>query len=114
MRRIYVPMQEERSWRIRYNEELYQLYRAPRLSTHVSLMRLRWAGHVQRMPDIRLPKKALNAKMYGTRPRGRPRGRWENGVGDARSLLRVANWRRSAEDREVWRAAIRESMARTN
>lgn len=45
LRRIYGPVQEG-VWRIRYNHELYQLYKTPKLSEYVRFMRLRWAGHV--------------------------------------------------------------------
>ena len=42
--------------------------------------RLQWAGHVERMPDDRLPKRAAELREQGRRRRGRPRLRWEDGV----------------------------------
>ena len=35
--------------------------------------RLRWLGHVLRMPSDRLPKKLLFGQVKGLRPPGRPR-----------------------------------------
>ncbi len=35
--------------------------------------RLRWLGHVFRMPNDRLPKKLLSGEVKGLRPPGRPR-----------------------------------------
>jgi len=35
--------------------------------------RLRWLGHVFRMPDDRLPEKLLFGEVKGLRPPGRPR-----------------------------------------
>ena len=42
----------------------------------------RWFGHVNRMPQKRLPKQALLAKANGRRPVGRPRIRWTDYIED--------------------------------
>ena len=42
--------------------------------------RLQWAGHVERMADDRLPKRAAELREQGKRRRGRPRLRWEDCV----------------------------------
>ena len=42
--------------------------------------RLQWAGHVERMADDRLPKRAEELREQGRRRRGRPRLRWEDCV----------------------------------
>ncbi len=39
--------------------------------------RLQWAGHVGRMADDRLPKRAAQLREEGRRRRGTPRLRWE-------------------------------------
>ena len=39
-----------------------------------------WAGHVERMADDRLPKRAAELREEGRRRRGRPRLRWEDCV----------------------------------
>ena len=41
---------------------------------------LQWAGHVERMADDRLPKRAAELREQGRRRRGRPRLRWEDWV----------------------------------
>ena len=42
--------------------------------------RLQWAGHVERMADDRLPKRAAELREQGRRRRGRTRLRWEDCV----------------------------------
>jgi hypothetical protein len=37
---------------------------------------IRWAGHVQRMPETRSAKKVFLGKPDGRRRTGRPRKRW--------------------------------------
>ena len=41
---------------------------------------LQWAGHVERMADDRLPKRAAELREQGRRRRGRPMLRWEDCV----------------------------------
>jgi hypothetical protein len=49
--------------------------------THtIRLHRLRWFGHVQRMEENRIPERVLSMKLEATRPRGRPRNRWQDEV----------------------------------
>ena len=40
--------------------------------------RLQWAGHVERMADDRLPKRAAELREQGRRRRERPTLRWED------------------------------------
>ena len=55
--------------------------------------RMKWAGHMVRMKDERLPKRSETNKQ-GCRKRGRPQLRWEDCV--KRDL-------RKAEEEEKWR-----------
>ena len=42
--------------------------------------RLRWAGHVARMEEVRSSFKILTGKPSGKRPLWRPRLRWEDNI----------------------------------
>jgi hypothetical protein len=87
--RIFGPVNESGQWRSRDNKELYELHKDLDLVTFVKLKRLQWAGHAQRLPVDRTPKKALEATFTGRRPVGKPRKRWEDAVKeDVVSLLR--------------------------
>ncbi|KAJ4436862.1 hypothetical protein ANN_16994 [Periplaneta americana] len=66
LRRIFGPMQENMQWRIRYNNELYKLYRSFDIVTFIKLRRLEWAVHVYRMEGNRIPKKILEEKIHGS------------------------------------------------
>jgi hypothetical protein len=75
-------------WRIRYNDEIYKIYKDVPFSTYTRLKRLMWVGHVVRMEQHRIPKKVLGS-CFGGRPMGRPRNRWEDAIQrDAAILLR--------------------------
>ena len=79
---------------------------------------MRWAGHVARMPDARLPKIALDNQLAGNRPPGRPRKRWEDCVKE--SVIERGedprSWKNVAQDRLRWRrmsaAAMGPNVAR--
>ena len=51
------------------------------IETFVGANRLRWFGHVSRMPETRTPKYLLDWKpAHGKRSRGRPRRNWHQCV----------------------------------
>ena len=69
--------------------------------------RLEWAGHVERMADDRLPKRAAELREQGRRRRGRPRLRWEDCVKrDVRNARDRGGWKRLSDDvvNKLWAA----------
>ena len=50
------------------------------LKMKVARCRMRWAGHMQRMGEDRLSKRAWKAEEGGRRRRGRPKVRWKDCV----------------------------------
>jgi hypothetical protein len=82
LRRIFGPTQKaNEEWRLKTNEELENIIRHENIVRHIKSKRLIWLGHVERMPDERVAKSIYKWKTYATRPKRRPRLRWEDGVG---------------------------------
>jgi hypothetical protein len=74
-------------WRIKYNDELYTLYKENDTVTYIKINRLRWAGHLIRLEEQSTARRVLTAVVEGRRQRARPKLRWEDGVMvDARKL----------------------------
>jgi hypothetical protein len=72
LRRILGPINDNGTWRIRYNKEIYTLYGDPELSTVIKLRRLQWSGRVQRMESQIVPRMVMGGQMFGKRPVGKP------------------------------------------
>jgi len=55
VRRIFGPMREEATggWRRLHNEELHNSYASPNITEVIKSRRMRWAGHVAYMGEIR-------------------------------------------------------------
>jgi len=71
------------------------------------LNRLQWFGHVQRMEDKRIPKKALYTNLEATRLRSRPRNRWQNEVREDGRLVGGKGWKERVYNREEWKKLLR-------
>ena len=66
--------------------------------------RLQWAGHVERMADDRLPKRATELREQGRRRRVRPRLRWEDCVKrDVRKAGEQEDCKKKTRDRGWWK-----------
>ncbi len=69
---------------------------------------LRWFGHIEKMGNEEFVKKMYWSSVEGTNRRGRPLGRWEDGVREYVSERGVRGngleWaRRECKDRKRWR-----------
>jgi hypothetical protein len=105
LRRIFGPKRVEVTggWRKLHNE-LHGLYSSPSIVRVIKARRMRWAGHVIRMGEVRGAYNILVGRPEGRGPLGRPRCRWEDnikmdlgeiGFGDV-------DWIHLAQDRDRW------------
>jgi hypothetical protein len=101
-------------WRKLHNEELHNLYSSPSIIRIIKLRRIRWAGHVARMGEMRNVYRLLVGKPERKRPLGRPRRRWMDNI--KMELLEiglsVVDWIGLAQDRYRWRAFVNSVMNR--
>lgn len=103
-------MLDNRQWQNRYNHELYNIHKETELTKNIKFRRLQWIGCVMKMNNKWVPMKALEEYTERGRPVGRPRGKWIDVVDrDAKTTLKCKNWRRSAEDRDVWKRRLEQA-----
>ena len=73
--------------------------------------RVQWAGHVERMADDRLPKRAPELRDEGRRRRWRPRLRWEDCVKrDVKKAGEEEDWKKKTGDRGGWKRLSDEAV----
>jgi hypothetical protein len=110
LRRIFGPKKDEVTggWRKLQNEELHGLYSSPSIVRVIKARRMRWAGRMVHLGEVRGAYNILVGKPEGRRPLGRPRRRWEDnikrdfreiGFGDVDQI-------HLAQDRDRWEALV--------
>ena len=69
---------------------------------------LRWAGHVMRMKEHRLPRKLITSWVRNPRPRGCPQFTYGRGLYKAPCCrdINKETWSELAFDRDTWRKMI--------
>uniref|UniRef100_W5NL76 ribonuclease H n=1 Tax=Lepisosteus oculatus TaxID=7918 RepID=W5NL76_LEPOC len=83
------------------NEGVRKTFRVAPITEKMRESRLRWYGHVLRSNDTSMAKTALELKVEGRRPRGRPFTRWLDRLKDDVCLAKVTC--RDAADRMKWK-----------
>ncbi|XP_072041050.1 uncharacterized protein [Amphiura filiformis] len=77
----------------------------------ISTKRLRYFGHIQRMPPSCFPKLALEAHIHGKRPSGRPPKRWSDCLKADCSKVNISpsvEASRLAQDRRKWQDIMKQ------
>jgi hypothetical protein len=115
LRRLFGPKRDEviGGWRKLHYEELHGLYSSPSITRVIKARRMRRAGHVARMEEVRGAYNILVGKPEGRRPLGRPRLRWEDNIKmDLREIgFGDVDWIHLSQDRDRWRALVNTVMS---
>jgi hypothetical protein len=109
LKRIFGPKREEDgSYRIFLNDNLYSLYSSLNIVRVIKSRKMMWAGHMARMGDGRGVYRVSVGRPEGKRPTGRPRRRCEDNIKmDLRDIgIDGANWIRLAQNRVQWWAFV--------
>ena len=104
--RIFGPTKENKKWRIKNNEELDKLIKHENIVNYIKAQRLSWFGHTQRMPEARAARKIFKWYPLTTRPRGRPKCRWEDNIIQDLSQMKIKNWLTCVQDRAKWKNVV--------
>ena len=81
----------------------------PSIHTLLQIAQVRWAGHVARMSDDRLPKQLLYGELcYGNRSLGGQNKCLKDTLKKTLTIFNidVTNWNVCAQDRPLWRSMI--------
>lgn len=111
LRKIFGAKKIENAWERRTNQELKDLFKEPCIAGVIRAQRIRWMGHVMRLPYSRATRQILQSKIGGKKRRGRPKDRWKNEVEDDIRKLNVANWKGKTADKKVWRKIVHQAMS---
>ena len=77
--------------------------------------RMKWAEHIVRMKDDKLPKRAETKKQEGSRKRGRPLLRLEDSVTrDLRKAEEEEKFRENANNRDRWKQITKVAVRRSD
>jgi hypothetical protein len=99
-------------WRKLHNEELHGLYSSPSIVRVIKARRMRWAGHMARMEEVRGAYNILVGRPEGKRPLERPRCRWEDNI--KMDLWEIGfgdvDWIHWAQVMDRWRALVNTVM----
>jgi hypothetical protein len=68
--------------------------------------------HVHRMEENIIPKRVLYMNLESTRPRGRPRNRWQNEVREDGKIVGGEEWQEKVYNREEWKKLLRTARNR--
>jgi len=113
LRKIFGPTKEINGlWRIKTNEELDELMKRKNIIRFIKSQKLKWLGHVERMPKEREVTRIYKWKPLASRTKGRPKNRWEDDVRMDLQKMKIKDWKRSVSDRDLWRTIVERTKTR--
>jgi hypothetical protein len=96
------------------NQSIYKITNSRPISELIRERRMKWAGHVRRMNEQRIPKKILFGEVVnGKRGRGRPALSWERCLKADCESKNVNNWVSMSKNRVEWRNVVTSRTSRS-
>ena len=84
------------------NTKIREMVGTKSIHHHIQQQRIKWFGHLTRLPIQQPAQRAYNTRFSGRKARGRPRKTWINGVKETLSLCNIPPaqaFRRAADKR---------------
>ena len=97
------------------NEEVLKRASLPSIESILLQLQLRWAGHVTKMEDVRMPQTVFFSELQeGKRDRGAPRKRYKYQLKRqlAQAGISRQSWQQEALDRDSWRLSVRKASCK--
>jgi hypothetical protein len=74
--------------------------------SYIKAQRLSWFGHIQRKLAARATERIFKWNSSTTRPRGRPKYRWEDNVIQELGQMKIKIWLTCVQDRAKWKDVV--------
>jgi hypothetical protein len=87
------------------------LSKAENIVKWIKGQKVSWLGHLERMEEVRMPKKIFTEELEGTRRRGRPSKGWREEVERGLQVLGVRRGRELVKKKKKWRGVVRQAKA---
>jgi hypothetical protein len=110
LRKIFGPTKELNGlWRIKTNEKLDELIQQKIIQRFIKSQRLKWLGHVERMPKEREVTRIYKWKPFASRPIGTPKNIWEDDIRKDLQAMKIKNWKKSVLNRDSWKTTVEQT-----
>jgi len=106
LRKIFGPSNENGIWRIKTNQELHKIIKQKNIMNFITVQRLGWLGHIERMQETRMVKAIYSWKPISRRRIGRPKIRGDDDVRKYIQKSKVPNWKTLVQDRRRWKELV--------
>jgi hypothetical protein len=95
----------------RYNKGLYKLFKEQNIVQSIKINKLKWLGHITRTDKSLFCRILTFSQLEGSRKEGKPKLWWLDYVLQDLKTLKVTAWWTKAQDRDSWKAVIKEAKA---
>ena len=72
-----------------HNTKIREMVGTKSIHHHIQHQRIKWFGHLTRLPILRRAQRALKTRFSGRKARGRPRKTWIKGLKETLSLYNI-------------------------